>query len=306
MKNTVILSGSSNEPLAASIASQLTVPLVKRDIKTFSDGETYVNIDDNLDQKTVCVVQSGSHPVNDHLVEMLLLIDAARRQNAETIIAVFPFYPYRRQERKVAEGEAIAADVVARLLESVGVLSVIVCNIHAPVIETFFDVPFVNVELWDSLAQHFKSQIDIPEDFCVVAPDAGSIEDSSAIAERIGVSLVRAEKYRPTHDTVSIKSVDGDVSGKNVIMIDDEINTAGTVCGVATALKEAGALDIYLGATHPVLSGPAITRLEKSDLTKIIVADTIVLPEEKRIDKIEVISAAPELAHAIKQSVQSL
>jgi ribose-phosphate pyrophosphokinase len=299
----IIISGTSNRPLAIQIAQKLKVSLGKVVIEKFSDGETYVNIKENVKNRVVFIIQSGSDPANEHLVECLLLIDAAKRLKAKKVIVVFPFYPYRRKERHVEKGEAISAEVVAKTIKAAGADKVIACNLHSTTIEPFFKVPLQHLRLWDIFIDHYKSIMSRKNDFAVVAPDLGSRRRSKTIAQGLEIPLILVEKYRPRHDVVEISNVVGEVKDKNVILIDDEINTAGTVIGVSKALKSLGVKDIYICSVHPVLSGDAITRLNKSPIKEILVVNTINIPPEKRIKKIRILSAAKQIAEAIKENL---
>lgn len=300
MSTQILLSGTSNKPLAQEIAQQLHLKLGKIEIKRFSDAESFVRITEDVAGAHVFIIQSGSQPANEHLIEILQIIDAAQRSGAEKITTVLPFLPYRRQERAINTGECISAELVAKLLEASGATSVIAGNLHTPHIETFYSISITNIELWDAFIPVLQKQIHNTENYCVVAPDAGSVEDSSIISKALQIPLVLAEKHRPSHDTVQVKCVVGDVSGKNVIIVDDEINTAGTVCAVAKALTDQGARDIILAATHPVLSGDAIKNITNSNIKKIITSNTINLSSSQQSDKITQISVAQIFAEAIR------
>lgn len=299
----VIISGTSNRALAIKIAQRLNCSLGQVEIKKFSDGETYVNIKENLKNKSVFIIQSGSNPANEYIFETMLLIAAAKDLKPKKIVIVFPFYPYRRQERKIFPGEALSAKVVANLITFAGTDEIITCNLHSTTIETFFTIPQYHIRLWDIFIDYFKKVISKNKNFCVVAPDAGSMRRSKTVAQALNVPLVLVEKCRPKHDIVEINNIVGEVEGKNIIIIDDEINTAGTVISVAKALKNLGANKILLGAIHPVLSGDAIKKLNKSCFEKIVVLDTIKLSNEKRIKKIKILSAAPAIANTILERI---
>lgn len=285
--------------LSEEIAKIVNFPITLPETKHFSDGETYINIKNEVVGEHVFIVQSGSPGPNDAFFEMLQLIHASKRMGAEHITAVFPFFPYRRQERVVELGECISAQLVAELTEKAGAASVILANIHTPHIESFFSVPVTNIELWDVYDTALSDLQITPETHCVVAPDAGSVEDSSIIAKKLNIPLVLAEKHRPSHEVVEITSIAGEIKDRHVVMVDDEVNTAGTVCAVSSALKKHGAQDQILLATHAVFSGDSLKRISNSDLSSIITTDTIThtdtLPE-----KITTLSAAQPLADAIK------
>ncbi|MBU1167809.1 ribose-phosphate pyrophosphokinase [Patescibacteria group bacterium] len=297
----IILGGTSNPSLATKIAKELNTKLGSLEIERFSDGEIYVNIKEKLKGKEVFIIQSCSNPANEHLMETLLTIDAAKRSKAKKVTVVFPFYPYRRQERQVKPGEAISAELVAKLVEAAGADAVIAANLHSTTIEPFFKIPITHVRLWDIFINYYKKKIGSTHNFVVVAPDAGSMRRSKTIAQGLGIPLVLVEKSRPKHDVVEISNIVGEVENKNIIMIDDEINTADTLLSVAEALQNLGAKDVFFAAVHAVLSGPAIKRIKKPYLKEIAVTDTVRLHKEKQLAKIKVLTAAKEIATAIKK-----
>ena len=282
-----------------AIARQLNIKLADCYISQFSDGETYVNIQEDLAGKQVFVIQSGSTPANDNLMEMLLLIDAAWRMAPEKIVVVLPFMPYRRQERQVEPGEPVSAQLTADLLETAGADKAIILDIHSRQILNFFDIPVAHISAVDKISQYFLPQVK-KEDWVLVAPDEGSLWHTENAADIFHIPLVQIKKQRTEHDSVAKMYIEGNVYGKNVLLIDDEINTAGTLAQAANLLKHQKAEDIYFGCTHGVLSGPAIGRLQQAPIKKIIITDSIDLPEEKKIDKIEILSVADLLADAIK------
>lgn len=300
----VLISGQSNLPLARKVAARLKLPLGKITISTFSDGEKYVNIKEELKGNEVFVFQSGSYPANENLIELLMILDAVKRLGPKKIIAVIPFYPYRRQERKVEKGEPISAQMVARFLKISGVNKVIVIDLHHPVIKDYLRVPVKEILPLSVFAKYLKKKS--LKNFIVLAPDEGSIKRSGKFAQLLKLPLVTMKKKRAGHDQVAEADffVKGgrslDLKGKNVIMIDDEINTAGTLVESAKKLKKELIKDVYFAATHAVLSGPAIRRLKKSPLKEIMVTDTILFPPEKKIVKIKVLSVAKLIAQEIK------
>lgn len=300
----LLLCGTSNPPLFKKIAQELNVDAAKVEIKKFTDGEIYVNLKSSVKDKKVFVLQSGSSPVNDNLMELLLLIDAAKRSGAKKVIAVLAFYPYRRQERQVQKGEAVSAEVVAKMIEAAGATKIIACNLHSTTIETFFNIPLVHLRLWSTFIEYYKKKTCSHDNCVVVAPDLGSRRRSKTIAQGLGLPLAIVEKYRPGHDRVLIKNVVGNVRGKNVIVVDDEINTGNTIIAVSMALKELGVKDIYFSAVHGVFGGEAIRELKKSPIKEIAVTDSILLPKEKRIPKIKILPIASQLASMIKKANQ--
>jgi ribose-phosphate pyrophosphokinase len=274
MKKSFILTGSSNPSLAEKLSQASSIPLGKVDRKQFSDGESHICIKEDLTESTVFVLQSGSKPVHLHLFEALQIAYTAKKMGAKKVISLFSFFPYRRQERALETGECISAELVAQLIESSGLDETILCNIHTPSILSFFSKPVKNIELWDAFIPHLSS-FTKNDTTVVVAPDKGSVEDSAIIANKLSIPLITAEKYRPSPEKVAFKSIDGDVENKNIILVDDEINTGGTVNMIAQELKKRGAQNIILAATHAVLSGNAIKTLLSSPINTILVSDSI-------------------------------
>lgn len=300
-KNSIILAGTSGEYLAKKIANKLGASLGHTKIEKFSDGETYVRIMEPVKDKKVFVIQSGCAPANDHLIELLFLLDAARRQQPKTLVAILPFYPYRRQERISTPGEAISADIVAKTLECAGADEVISLNLHSTTIEKFFTVPVLNLRAWQPFIDFFKKTVKDFSNFTTVAPDEGAISRSKLFSRELGTSLAIISKNRPDHDETEIETIVGEVKGENIIIVDDEINTAGTMVNTINALKEAGAQDIYLCCIHAVLSGEAVTRLRQCPIKKIIISDTIKLPTSKKLPNLEIVSVVPVIARVIKE-----
>lgn len=295
---TVLLAGNSNMPLAKKIAKELGIKVGKAEIKNFSDGETYVRVDENVNGKKVYIVQSGSMPVNDNLMELLVMLHALKNDyNPKKVIAVVPFYPYRRMEKTVETGESLTFELVADLLKTAGIDKIICMDLHKHRSKRFFK--FQRRELFAMpVIEEYLRKKDL-SNMVIVAPDKGSMPESKKYSRDLEIPIVKAYKTRKKHDEAIIKKLVGDVEGKDVIIIDDEINTAGTLCGVAEALKKKKANNIYFACTHAVLSGPAIERLRKAKIKEVIVTDTIDLPKEKHIKKIKVISVAKIFADAI-------
>lgn len=294
----VILSGSSNSRLAKKIAKELGLSMGKMDLKQFSDGETYVNIEEPLAGKTVYVIQSGSIPANHHLIEMLAIVQAARNLQPKRIVAVVPFYPYRRMEKIMNPGESLTFELVADLLHAAKIDKIICMDLHKHRSKRFFKFQRKELRAFPLIIDRLKQKK--LHNFVMVAPDKGSMPESKRYARELNVPLVKAFKTRKKHDEAIIKRIVGDVAGKDVIIVDDEINTAGTLCGVVDKLKEMKVRNIYFACTHAVLSGPAIERLQKAKIREVIVTDTIDLPMEKRIPKIKILTTASLFAEAIR------
>ena len=311
----IIFSGSSNIRLARKLSELLGWPFGKIELSRFSDGETYVNIADNVKGKNVFVLQSCSHPCNESLMELLIIIDALKRLKPKKITAILPFYAYRRQEKNTKNGESITACLVARLIETAGADKVITIDIHTDKILSFFNIPAKNLEATPLFEEYFKNPLPYPSPFCkgggrkeriglvVMAPDKGALADAKRFAKKIHAQVAWAEKKRGAkHDKIASMKFRGKVRGKNVLIIDDEINTAGTLCEAAKLLKRSGAKNIFAACTHPVFSGPAVERLKKSPISQIIVTNTICLPPKKTkplAKKLKIISVAPIIADAI-------
>ena len=292
-----IFSGNSNKPLSEAIAKELNKPLSDIEVGHFSDGETSVHIGETVRGRDVFIIQSTSSPVNENLMELLVCIDALRRASAGRITAVIPYFGYARQDRKARPRDPITAKLVADIITSAGADRILTIDLHAPQIQGFFDIPVDHLEGGPILYKHFKSKVN--EDFVVVSPDVGSVSRARTAASILNCPIAIIDKSRPRANQVQIMNIIGDVKGKTCLLVDDMIDTAGTICEGAQALADFGAKEIYACCTHAVFSGPAIDRIQKSPIKKIVVLDTIDLPEEKRIDKIEVLSIAKLLAKAI-------
>lgn len=291
---------NSNRPLAEKIANIVGVSLGKTSVDRFSDGEIRINIEESVRGSNVFVVQSTSAPVNDNLMELLIMIDALRRASARTINVVIPYYGYARQDRKVRSREPITAKLVADMLERAGATRVLVLDLHAAQIQGFFDIPVDHVIAAPLLAQYFIDK-DISKDAVVVSPDHGGVARARAMAEYLKVPLAIIDKRRPKANVAEIMNIIGNVQDKKCIMIDDIIDTAGTICLGGKALKDAGASQVYACCSHAVLSGKAINRLENSVFEKVVVTDSIKLSNDKQIDKLVQVTIAPLLSDAIKR-----
>lgn len=292
-----LFSGNSNRPLAEAIAAKLNTELGGIEVATFSDGEINVHIEETVRGRDLFIIQSTSSPVNDNLMELLIMIDAAKRASAGRITAVIPYFGYARQDRKARSRDPITAKLVANLITAAGADRVLTMDLHAEQIQGFFDIPVDNLLGGPTLYNHFarEGNIDV-----VVSPDVGSVKRARKVAEKFGVPIAIIDKRRPKANVMEVMNIIGDVSGKKCLMIDDMIDTAGTICQGAQALKDAGATEIYAACTHVVLSGPAVERLEKSAITKLVMLDTVHLPEEKMRDKFSILTTADIFAAAIE------
>jgi ribose-phosphate pyrophosphokinase len=296
-----IFSGNSNKPLAQRIARSLGGELAICEAGQFSDGESFVKIGEIVRGIDCFVIQSTSNPVNDNLMELLITIDALRRASAGRITAVIPYYGYARQDRKARARDPISAKLVADLFQAAGADRILTMDLHSAQIQGFFSMPVDHMLGNPMLVDYYKNKIkEIEGDFVVVAPDIGSVKRSRSFAEEIDIPLAIIDKRRPEANVSEVMSVIGDVKDKNVIMVDDMIDTAGTICNAAQAMHEKGAKRIFACCTHPVLSGPAIERIQKSAIEELVVLDTIQLSSDKQIDKIKQLSVCDIFANAIK------
>jgi len=308
--NLKVFSLNSNRALAEEIASNIGVSLGKCSVSTFSDGEIQINIEESIRGCDVFVIQSTSSPVNNYIMELLIMIDALKRASAKTINIVIPYYGYARQDRKARAREPITAKLVANLLETAGATRVISLDLHAPQIQGFFDIPIDHLMGVPILADYF-AQKEFNEDIVIVSPDHGGVTRARKMAERLKAPIAIIDKRRPKPNVAEVMNIVGNIEGKIAILIDDIIDTAGTITLAANALVENGAKEVYACCTHPVLSGPAIERISNSKIKELVVTNTIALPEEKRIDKIVQLSVASLLGEAIirvyeNQSVSTL
>jgi len=306
-----VFSGNSNHSLAEKICVNLGVPLGVAKVKTFSDGEIMVEIGENVRGRDIYVVQSTCAPTNNNLMELLIMMDALKRASAATITAVIPYYGYARQDRKVAPRTPISSKLVADLITTAGADRVVTIDLHAGQIQGFFNIPVDNLYAAPVILEHLRTRF--PENNIVmVSPDAGGTERARAFAKRLGCTLAVIDKRRTGPNVAEVMHLIGDVKDKTAIILDDMIDTAGTLTQAARALKEHGARTIYACATHGVLSGPAIDRINDSDLEKVVITDTVPLGEKaERTSKIKVLSVAELLAEAIRrihedESVSSL
>jgi len=296
-----IIAGNSSKELAGKIAKYMDVELLDCEVGKFSDGEICLNMNETVRGCDMFVVQSTNSPVNDNLMELLIIIDALKRASAGRITAVIPYYGYARQDRKAKARDPITAKLVANLITAAGADRVLTMDLHAAQIQGYFDIPLDHLLGGKILADHFN-QMDI-EDLVVVSPDLGSVTRSRQFANSLKgeVPIAIIDKRRPKANVSEVMNIIGEVEGKNVILMDDMIDTAGTIVNAAQALKKFGAKDVYACCTHGVLSGPAIDRISESDIKELIVLDTIQLPEDKRIEKIKIKTVANLFGDAIQK-----
>lgn len=307
----VILSGNSNRPLAQKICEKLGKTLGEADVRRFSDGEIFVEIRENVRGRDCYVIQSTCRPANDTLMELLIMLDALKRASAKEITAVVPYYGYARQDRKVAPRTPISAKLVADLLARAGATRVVAMDLHAGQIQGFFDIPFDNLFASPVILDYIRREISDGE-MVMVSPDAGGVERARAYAKRLDAGVAMIDKRRVGPNVAKAMNIIGDVKGKTAVILDDMIDTAGTLTEAANAVLENGALKVFAAATHGVLSGPAIERIEKSKITQVIVTDTIPLSAEalacKKVKQLSVAELLAEAMHRIHNydSVSSL
>jgi len=301
MNGLSIFAGNSNAPLAERISEYLAKPLGRLKVNRFSDGETQVEIHENVRRREVYVIQSTCKPVNDNLVELLLLVDAFRRSSAARVTAVIPYFGYARQDKKVTPRVPISAKVVAELLERTGVDRVITMDLHAGQIQGFFNVPVDNLYAAPIIIDDIKTRFS--DDIIVVSPDAGGVERARAYAKRLNAGLAIVDKRRSAPNQAKAMAIIGDVEGKIALVIDDMVDTAGTLTEAAGVIREKGAKEVHAYCTHPVLSGPAIDRITQSSLNSLVATDTVPLSEEARsCSKIKTLSIAKLVGEAIMRS----
>ena len=293
-----LFAGNSNRALAESIAKALKLPLSEVEVGRFSDGEISVHISETVRGRDVFIIQSTCSPVNENLMELLIMIDAARRASAGRITAVIPYFGYARQDRKARSRDPITAKLVADIITSAGADRVLTMDLHAPQIQGFFDIPVDHLLGGPILYKHFANMVD--DDFMVVSPDVGSVSRARNVATKLNCPMAIVDKRRPKANQIEVMNIIGDVKHKKCLIVDDMIDTAGTICQGAEALFKNGAKEIYACCSHAVLSGSAIERIQNSHITKLVVLDTIPLTEEKKIGKIEVLSVAKLFALAIE------
>ena len=267
----------------------------------FSDGEIAINVNEPVRGSDVFIIQSTSYPVNDNLMELLIMIDAFKRASASRITAVMPYFGYARQDRKSKARDPISAKLVADLIAAAGADRLLTMDLHAAQIQGFFNIPVDHLLGGTSLAQYYLEKFPNREDLVVVSPDLGSVTRARNFASKLDVPIAIIDKRRPKPNVSEVMNIIGDIEGKNVILVDDMIDTAGTIVNGAEALRQRGAKKVCACCTHPVLSGPAIERIQNSCIEELVVLDTVPLPEEKKLDKIKILSAADLFAEAIER-----
>ena len=301
-KNIKIFTGNSNPELANEIAEILGLPVGDAKVSTFSDGEISVNIKETVRGADVFIVQSTNSPVNNNLMELLIMIDAFKRASAGRITAVIPYYGYARQDRKAKSRDPITAKLVADILTSAGAHRVLTMDLHAAQIQGYFNIPVDHLLGAPILAKHFIEQgLDNQDDVVVVSPDLGSVTRARKFADKLHAPIAIIDKRRPKANVSEIMNIIGDIEGKRCILIDDMIDTAGTITNAANALKELGATAVYAGCSHGVLSGPAFERINNSAIEELVMLNTITFPEGVDNAKFKSIAVAPLFAEAIRR-----
>ena len=302
-KDIKIFTCNSNKSVAKQIADSLGIPVGKSEVTSFSDGEIAVSLHESVRGSECFIVQSTCAPVNDNIMELLIMIDAMKRASAARITAVIPYFGYARQDRKAKARDPISAKLVADLITSAGADRVLTMDLHAAQIQGFFNIPVDHLVGAPILANYFKKKIgDNPDDYVVVSPDLGSVTRARNFATRLGCTIAIIDKRRPKANVCEVMSIIGDVKDKKVILVDDMIDTAGTLCNAAQAcIERGGATEVYAGATHAVLSGPAIDRIRDSVLKEVVLLDTIAVPQDKYLDKFTTLPVAPVFADSIER-----
>ncbi len=301
MEGLKIFSGNSNRALALKIAEYLNLELGLLEFRKFSDGELWLKYGENIRGSEVFLIQTTIPPA-ENLMELLIMIDAAKRASAKSITAVIPYFGYSRQDRKDQPRVAITAKLVANLITVAGADRIVSMDLHASQIQGFFDIPFDHLYGSSVFVNRFVNMID---NLSVVSPDVGGIKVARAYAKRLNANLVVIDKRRTQPNTTEVVSIIGDVKGKNILLVDDLIDTGGTMVNAVKALKSYGAEKVYIAATHGVLSGDAIERLKASDVEKVFISDTVAIPGERVFDKLEIVSAAPIFAEAILRTYKN-
>lgn len=307
--NLVVLTGNSNSALFKEICSHLKVPEGKAEVSRFPEGEIRVQIQQNIRGRDVFIVQSTCTPPNDHLMELLILIDAARRASASRVTAVLPFYGYARQDRKDRPRVPITAKLVANLITTAGADRVLTMDLHAGQIQGFFDIPLDHLYSINVLADYFRKKK--LKNLVVVSPDVGGLKMARAYSKLLNASLAIVDKRREDERHTRVMQIIGEVKDRNVLLVDDLISTGGSLVEAAGALKKEGALEVYAAVVHPVLADPAVERVKRSVIKELVVTNSIPIPKKKRISKIRILSVAGLLAEAIErihsnESVSSL
>ena len=301
MNNSIkIFSGSSNIPLAKEIARYLDVNLSEVELKRFKDGEISVKLGENVRGVDVYIIQSTSNPANDHIMELLLMIDAAFRASASRITAVIPYFGYARQDRKVEPRVPISAKVVANILQAVRVNRILTMDLHSDQIQGFFDIPVDNLFATPIVIDYLRKIYKI-DNAVVVSPDTGGADRARYLAKQLQAGLALIDKRRPEANVSQVMNVIGDVNGKNCLILDDMVDTGGSIAQSANALRENGAEEVSCIATHPVLSADAVSRLHDGNFKKFIFTNTVLIPDNKKLDNFEILSVASIFAEAIRR-----
>jgi ribose-phosphate pyrophosphokinase len=301
-KQLVLLSGRAHPALAEEVAAELDTSLLPVDARTFADGQIYTRMEESVRGADVFILQSHSAPINEWLMEQLIMVDAAKRASAKRITVVAPYYPYARQDKKHRGREPISARLVADLFKTAGAERIMSVDLHAAQIQGFFDGPLDHLFAMPLLMEHIRATTDL-SNLVVVAPDMGRVRVADVWSDQLGVPLAIIHKRRDPRvpNQVSVHEIVGDVSGKVCLIVDDMIDTGGTIVKAAEALRSNGAIDVIVAATHAVFSGPAVELLSSGDLHRVIVTNTLPLPPEKRFERLEVLSIAPLIARAIHE-----
>lgn len=297
-----VFSGRSNIKLAQGICESLGIPLGEVTIKDFSDGEMYIAFNENIRNEDVFIIQSTNSP-SSNLLEMLLMLDAAKRASARTVVAVIPYFGYARQDRKDKPRVPISSRLILDLICAAGVDRIITMDLHSPQIQGFVNIPFDHLYSRIALLDHVKKMELDEQNGVVLSPDMGSAPMSQSYAKKLGIGFALIDKRRTGHNKAEIANLIGNLKDKHAIIIDDMIDTAGTICNAADIANEKGALSVTAMATHPVLSGPAIDRLQESSLSRVIVGDTIELKKNKTFNKLEIVTVKTVFADAIRHIV---
>jgi ribose-phosphate pyrophosphokinase len=300
-KDIKIFAGNSNRPLAEEIGEKIGLPLGIATVGKFSDGETAINIGEVVRGSDVFVIQSTCAPVNDNLVELLIMIDALKRASAGRITAVMPYFGYARQDRKAKARDPISAKLVANLITVAGADRVLTMDLHTPQLQGFFDIPVDHLLGVPVLAKYFRERLGDTDDVVAVSPDVGGVTRTRKFAEWLDIPIAIIDKRRPKANICEIMNIIGDVNNKRAILIDDLIDTAGTIVAASEVLMEMGAKEVYACCTHGVFSGPACERISNSHLKEVVTLNTIPSPKDKPMEKIKSISIAPIFAEAIER-----
>jgi ribose-phosphate pyrophosphokinase len=306
LDNAVIFALTANKEMAKEIVGHLGLNLGRCEVRHFADGEIMINTLDSVRGKKVYIIQSTSNPVTENLMELLIFIDALKRASAKEITAVVPYYGYARQDRKASAREPITAKLVANLLQVAGINRIVTIDLHAPQIQGFFDVPVDELSAIPFFAKYLKSKLGNNQDLVVVSPDHGGTTRARRLSLLLDCPIAIVDKRRPRPNVAEVMGVVGDVKGKIAILIDDIIDTGGTLIAAASKVKEFGAKEVYAVCTHGIFSNNALEKLEKSDFKKIIISNTIALPAGNKSTKVEVISLAPMMAKAIEHIEKGL